>query len=135
MLISDHINFTGQSPLTGPLPPPPFDVRFVDMTGAYSPRLRAAARAVDPSLAEGVYAAFRGPQFETPAEVAMAARAGADLAGMSTVLETIAARHLGLEVLACSLVTNQAAGLDAEELTTKTSWQSGAKRPRAWVTC
>ncbi len=112
VLIADHINLTGQSPLTGPTPPAPFDVRFVDMTTAYSSRLRAAARTVDPSLAEGVYAAFAGPQFETPAEVRMAARLGADLAGMSTVLETIAARHLGAEVLACSLVTNMAAGLE-----------------------
>jgi purine-nucleoside phosphorylase len=113
VLISDHVNLTGQSPLTGPLPPRPFDTRFVDMTGAYSPRLRAAARQVDPSLAEGVYAAFLGPQFETPAEVRMAAGFGADLVGMSTVLETIAARQLGVEVLACSLVTNMAAGLDS----------------------
>lgn len=112
VLIADHLNLTGLSPLTGPLPPPPFDHRFVDMTAAYSPRLRAAARRADPSLAEGMYAAFPGPQFETPAEVQMAARLGADLAGMSTVLETIAARHLGAEVLACSLVTNMAAGLD-----------------------
>lgn len=112
VLIADHINLTGQSPLTGPTPPAPFDIRFVDMTTAYSPRLRAAALTVDPSLAEGVYAAFPGPQFETPAEVRMAARLGADLAGMSTVLETIAARHLGAEVLACSLVTNMAAGLE-----------------------
>ena len=111
MLIADHINLTGRSPLTGPIPPPPFDVRFVDMTSAYSPRLRALARQVDPSLAEGVYACFPGPQFETPAEVRMARTLGADLVGMSTVLETIAARHLGAEVLGCSLVTNVAAGL------------------------
>jgi purine-nucleoside phosphorylase len=112
VLVADHVNLTGQSPLTGPTFPPPFDARFVDMTTAYSPRLRAAARAVDPSLVEGVYAAFPGPQFETPAEVGMARRLGADLAGMSTVLETIAARHMGAEVLACSLVTNMAAGLE-----------------------
>jgi purine-nucleoside phosphorylase len=112
VLIADHINLTGRSPLTGPTPPAPFDVRFVDMTTAYSPRLRDSARTVDPSLAEGVYAAFGGPQFETPAEIRMAAQLGADLAGMSTVLETIAARHLGAEVLACSLVTNMAAGLE-----------------------
>jgi purine-nucleoside phosphorylase len=111
VLIADHLNLTGQSPMTGPTPPPPFDVRFFDMTDAYSPRLRQAARSVDPSLAEGVYAAFPGPQFETPAEVRMAQRLGADLVGMSTALETIAARHLGAEVLACSLVTNLAAGL------------------------
>jgi purine-nucleoside phosphorylase len=113
VLIADHINLTGKSPLTGPTPPPPFDARFVDMTTAYSQRLRGAARGVDPSLAEGVYAAFPGPQFETPAEVRMAGHLGADLAGMSTVLETIAARHMGAEVLACSLVTNMAAGLEA----------------------
>jgi purine-nucleoside phosphorylase len=116
VLIADHINLTGQSPLRGPTPPAPFDVRFVDMTTAYSRRLRDAARMVDPSLAEGVYAAFPGPQFETPAEVRMAAQLGADLAGMSTVLETIAARHLGAEVLACSLVTNMAAGLEPGEI-------------------
>jgi purine-nucleoside phosphorylase len=114
VLIADHINLTGASPLTGPVPPSPFDVRFIDMTHAYSPRLRQAARSVDPTLAEGVYAAFTGPQFETPAEVRMAQRLGADLAGMSTALETIAARHLGAEVLACSLVTNLAAGLTSD---------------------
>jgi purine-nucleoside phosphorylase len=81
------------------------------MTDAYSPRLRAAAREVDRSLVEGLYAAFPGPQFETPAEVRMARTLGADLVGMSTVLETIAARHMGAEVLGCSLVTNVAAGL------------------------
>lgn len=112
VLVADHINLTGQSPLTGPTPPAPYDLRFVDMSAAYSPRLRAAARQVDPTLAEGVYAAFPGPQFETPAEIGMAQRLGADLAGMSTALETIAARHMGAEVLACSLVTNLAAGLD-----------------------
>lgn len=112
VLIADHINLTGQSPLTGPTPPPPYDARFVDMSTAYSPRLRQAAHRVDPDLAEGVYAAFNGPQFETPAEVRMAGRLGADLAGMSTVLETIAARQMGAEVLGCSLVTNMAAGLE-----------------------
>ena len=111
VLISDHLNLTGQSPLSGPPPPEPHPVRFVDMTAAYSVRLRALARQVDPSLAEGVYAAFPGPQYETPAEVLMARAMGADLVGMSTALETIAARHLGAEVLGCSLVTNIAAGL------------------------
>jgi purine-nucleoside phosphorylase len=113
VLIADHINLTGRSPLAGPTPPAPWDVRFVDMTDAYSARLRAAARAVDPSLVEGVYAAFPGPQYETPAEIRMAQRLGADLAGMSTVLETIAARHLGAAVLGCSLVTNMAAGIES----------------------
>jgi purine-nucleoside phosphorylase len=115
VLISDHINLTGQSPLSGPAPPDPYPPRFVDMTAAYSPLLRAVAREVDSSLAEGVYAAFPGPQYETPAEVRMARGLGADLVGMSTALETIAARHLGAEVLGCSIVTNVAAGLGGAE--------------------
>ena len=91
-------------------------IRFVDLTDAYSPRLRALARAVDPTLAEGVYAGLPGPHYETPAEIRMLRQLGADLVGMSTVWETIAARHLGLEVLALSLVTNLAAGLSGEPL-------------------
>ena len=115
VLLSDHINLTGQSPLTGVLPE---DVpsRFVDLTEAYSPHLRALAREVDSSLVEGVYAALSGPQYETPAEIRMLRGFGADLVGMSTVWETIAARHLGLEVLGLSLVTNLAAGLGASTL-------------------
>ncbi|MGH9123907.1 MAG: purine-nucleoside phosphorylase [Acidimicrobiales bacterium] len=116
VLVADHLNLTGRSPLTGALPPDPFEGRFVDMTEAYASRLRLAARQVDPTLAEGVYAALPGPQFETPAEIRLLARLGADLVGMSTVLETIAARHLGAEVLACSLVTNPAAGLAKETI-------------------
>jgi purine-nucleoside phosphorylase len=116
VLIADHLNLTGQSPLSGPVPSPPHDLRFVDMTTAYSPRLRALAREADGSLAEGVYACFPGPQYETPAEVRMARTLGADLVGMSTVMETIAARHLGAEVLGCSLVTNVAAGLGGSAL-------------------
>jgi len=115
VLIADHINLTGRSSLTGPnrddLGP-----RFVDMTHAYSPRLRALAREVDPGLEEGVYAGFPGPQYETPAEVRMARVLGADLVGMSTVLETLAAVHLGAEVLGLSLVTNLAAGLSGQAL-------------------
>ncbi len=111
VLIRDHLNLTGQSPLAGPPPPPGFPARFIDLTAAYSPRLRALARAADPSLAEGVYAGLPGPHYETPAEIAMLRTLGADLVGMSTVLEVIAARHLGAEVLAISLVTNLAAGL------------------------
>ncbi|HEX7270127.1 MAG TPA: purine-nucleoside phosphorylase, partial [Streptosporangiaceae bacterium] len=111
VLIRDHLNLTGRSPLTGPPPPPGYPPRFTDLTGAYSTRLRALARAADPSLAEGVYAALPGPHYETPAEIAMLRTLGADLVGMSTVLEAIAARHLGAEVLAISLVTNLAAGL------------------------
>jgi purine-nucleoside phosphorylase len=111
VLIRDHLNLTGRSPLTGPPPPAGFAPRFTDLTGAYSLRLRALAHGVDPSLAEGVYAALPGPHYETPAEITMLRILGADLVGMSTVLETIAARHLGVEVLAISLVTNLAAGL------------------------
>ncbi len=103
VLISDHINLTGATPLVGAC--------FVDMTAAYSPRLRDIARRVAPDLPEGVYCQFRGPQYETPAEVRMAGAMGADLVGMSTTLETIAAREAGLEVLGISLVTNPAAGI------------------------
>lgn len=102
VLISDHLNLTAASPLVGP--------QFVDLTDAYSSRLRALARQVDPSLVEGVYAGMPGPHFETPAEIRMLRTLGADLVGMSTVLETIAARAEGVEVLGISLVTNLAAG-------------------------
>ena len=109
VLISDHINLTGASPLSGPAPA--VGQRFVDLTGLYSPRLRALARDADPSLTEGVYAMMPGPHYETPAEITMLARLGADLVGMSTGLEAIAARQLGADVLGISLVTNLAAGL------------------------
>jgi purine-nucleoside phosphorylase len=115
VLLSDHINLTGRSPLVGPNPDG-LGPRFVDMTHAYSPRLRDLAREVDASLEEGVYAGFAGPQYETPAEVRMARTVGADLVGMSTVLETLAAVHLGAEVLGLSLVTNLAAGLSGQPL-------------------
>jgi purine-nucleoside phosphorylase len=117
VLISDHVNHTGVSPLTGPQPPAPYHSRFTDLTDAYSPRLRALVQEIDPSIPEGVYMGFHGPEYETPAEVRMARTLGADLVGMSTVLETIAARHLRAEVLGVSLVTNLAAGLAAEEIT------------------
>jgi len=116
VLISDHLNLTGRSPLSGPLPPKGYPSRFTDLTQAYSRRLRDLAREQDPTLAEGVYAALPGPHYETPAEIRMLRTAGADLVGMSTALETIAARHLGAEVLAISLVTNPAAGLSEEPL-------------------
>jgi purine-nucleoside phosphorylase len=103
VLISDHINLTGRTPLVGP--------RFVDLSDVYAARLRALVREIDPSIAEGVYAQFHGPQYETPAEVRMAGVLGADLVGMSTALEAIAARAEGCEVLGISLVTNLAAGL------------------------
>jgi purine-nucleoside phosphorylase len=111
VLIRDHLNLTACSPLGGAHPPPGYQGRFVDLTDLYSPRLRDLARAEDPTLAEGVYAALPGPHYETPAEVAMLRGLGADLVGMSTVLEAIAVRHLGAEVLGVSLVTNVAAGL------------------------
>jgi purine-nucleoside phosphorylase len=110
VLISDHINLTGRSPLSGPLPER-VPSRFTDLTEAYSSRLRATAREIDPSLAEGVYVGLPGPHFETPAEIRMLRTAGGDLVGMSTVMEAIAARHLGAEVLGISMVTNPAAGL------------------------
>ena len=116
VLISDHINLTGRSPLAGPPPPAGYPPRFTDLSQAYSPRLRAIAREADPSLAEGVYAALVGPHYETPAEIAMLSAAGADLVGMSTALEAIAARHLGAEVLGVSLVTNLAAGISDRPL-------------------
>ena len=108
VLISDHINLTATSPLEG--------ATFVDLTDLYSPRARAIAREVDPSLQEGVYVQFRGPHYETPAEVRMARTLGGDLVGMSTTLEAIAARHVGLEVLGISLVTNPAAGIGGTPL-------------------
>jgi purine-nucleoside phosphorylase len=109
VLISDHLNLTGASPLAGP--PPSRGIRFTDLTGLYTPRLRELARDADPGLTEGVYAMLPGPHYETPAEITMLGRLGADLVGMSTALEAIAARHLGAEVLGISLVTNLAAGL------------------------
>lgn len=115
VLVRDHINLTGHSPMTGDEPPRPLAGRFVDLTDAYSARLRAAARAVAP-LPEGVYLGLHGPHYETPAEIRAARGWGADLVGMSTVLEVIAARHVGLEVLALSLPTNLAAGISPTPL-------------------
>lgn len=110
VLIADHLNLTGASPLTGP-DAPGVTSRFVDLTDAYSRRLRMLAREIDPSLVEGVYAGLPGPNYETPAEIRMLRTLGADLVGMSTVHEAIAARHLGAELLGLSLVTNLAAGV------------------------
>ena len=111
-LISDHLNLTGANPLEGARGAE----GFLDMTEAYDRSLRALARTVDPELPEGVYAGLRGPSYETPAEVRMLAAMGADLVGMSTVLETIAARRLGARVMGISVVTNQAAGLSERPL-------------------
>jgi purine-nucleoside phosphorylase len=108
VLISDHLNLTARSPLVG--------AQFVDLTDAYAPRLRQLARASDPGLTEGVYAGLPGPHYETPAEIRMLRVLGADLVGMSTVHETIAARAAGAEVLGISLVTNLAAGMTGEPL-------------------
>lgn len=108
VLISDHLNLTGRSPLVG--------AQFVDLVDAYSPRLRALAREIDPGLSDGVYAGLPGPHYETPAEIRMLRTLGADLVGMSTVHETIAARAAGAEVLGVSLVTNLAAGMTGQPL-------------------
>jgi purine-nucleoside phosphorylase len=111
VLVADHLNVTGTSPLEGP--------RFVDLTDAWSPRLRALARSLDPTLPEGVYAWLRGPHYETWAEAEWLRRVGADMLGMSTVPEAIAARELGMEVLGLSTVTaieGTDAGIDPSEV-------------------
>lgn len=108
VLISDHINLTGDSPLEG--------ATFIDLTDLYSMRLRDLARTIDPSLDEGVYCQFRGPQYETPAEVNMAKTIGGHIVGMSTALEAIAARQAGMEILGFSLITNMAAGIQTTPL-------------------
>lgn len=108
VLIRDHISLTAASPLVG--------ANFIDLTDLYSKRLRAIVKSADPSLEEGVYIHWRGPTYETPAEILMMRGMGADLVGMSTVPEAIAAHALGAEVLAVSLVTNAAAGVTGEKL-------------------
>jgi purine-nucleoside phosphorylase len=116
MLIADHINFAGTNPLIGE----PTDARFVGMTDAYDRGMRrglaAAAAAEGVALAEGVYAWYSGPSFETPAEIRALRLLGADAVGMSTVPEVILARFLGLKVAAVSTITNMAAGMSAEVL-------------------
>lgn len=108
VLISDHINMTVSSPLEG--------ATFIDLTDLYSKRLRDVARTVSPDLDEGVYVQFRGPHYETPAEVQMAQAIGGHIVGMSTALEAIAAREAGMEILGFSLITNLAAGISDEPL-------------------
>jgi purine-nucleoside phosphorylase len=103
VLVSDHINMTAVSPLVG--------AEFVDLSDLYSSRLRGVCRQYDPTLVEGVYVGYWGPNYETPAEIRAYRTLGGDLVGMSTVLEAIAARAAGMEVLGLSLVTNMAAGL------------------------
>jgi purine-nucleoside phosphorylase len=130
VLISDHINLLGQNPLTGPndesLGP-----RFPDMSEAYSKRYREIARqagkAMGLELAEGVYAALPGPSYETPAEIRYLRTIGADLVGMSTVPEAIAANHMGMKVLGISCVTNHAAGVTEQKLDHKEVLEVGER--------
>ena len=114
MLIEDHINMTGKSPLTGPNDDA-LGTRFPDMTFAYAPELREkaqeAAQDCGIELRRGVYCGVNGPQFETPAEIRMFRALGADAVGMSTVFEVIAAAHCGLPVAAVAMITNMAAGV------------------------
>ncbi|MFM6966752.1 MAG: purine-nucleoside phosphorylase, partial [Rhodoluna sp.] len=117
VLISDHINLTADSPLEG--------ARFVDLTDLYSKRLRDLARTVDATLDEGVYCQFRGPHYETPAEVQMAKHIGGHIVGMSTALEAIAAREAGMEILGLSLITNLAAGIQKTPLSHEEVIQAG----------
>src|SRR3954469_19044452 len=113
VLISDHINLTADSPLEG--------ATFIYLTDLYSARLRDLARTIDPSLDEGVYTQFRGPHYETPAEVQMAKAIGGHIVGMSTALEAIAARQAGMEILGMSLITNLAAGIRRPRSATRRS--------------
>ncbi|WP_375546883.1 purine-nucleoside phosphorylase [Streptomyces gossypii] len=117
VLIQDHINLTAASPIEGS--------HFVDLTDLYSPRLRALCQEIDGSLEEGVYVQLTGPHYETPAEIGMIRTLGGDLVGMSTVLEAIAAREAGAEVLGISLVTNLAAGMTGEPLSHEEVLQAG----------
>ena len=121
VLIKDHINLTATSPIEG--------ANFVDLTDLYSPRLRAMFQEVDPTLDEGVYVQFPGPHYETPAEINMVRAIGGDLVGMSTVLEAIAAREAGMEVLGLSLVTNLAAGISGEPLNHEEVLEAGKQPP------
>ena len=128
VLLSDHINLTGRNPIAG-ANDDRFGPRFFDMSEAYSARLRTvahdAARAMDFRLDEGVYLSVLGPSFETPAEIRAFATMGADLVGMSTVQETIAARHMGIEVLGISCVTNMASGIQKEPLSHEEVMETG----------
>lgn len=119
VLISDHINLTADSPLEG--------ATFIDLTDLYTPRLREVAREVRPEMPEGVYVQFRGPHYETPAEVRMARAIGGDIVGMSTALEAIAARQCGMEVLGCSFITNPAAGVTGVPLSHEEVLEEGRK--------
>jgi purine-nucleoside phosphorylase len=128
ILIRDHLNLTGLNPLRGQLPPE-WGPRFPDMTAAYDPRLREITRrAADQlgiPLGEGVYAGLAGPNYETPAEVRMLQILGGDVAGMSTVLEVIAARHMGVRCLCVSMVSNPGAGLSEAPVTHEEVLEAG----------
>jgi len=113
MLLDDHINFMPANPLRGPNDEK-IGPRFPDMVGTYTEELRAIAKSVDPDLREGVYVAVPGPNFETPAELRMLRGLGADAVGMSTVPEVIAARHLGMRILAIATVTDMATGIPGQ---------------------
>ncbi len=130
VLISDHINLLGQNPLTGPNDESQ-GPRFPDMSEAYSKRYREIAReagkAMGLELAEGVYAALPGPSYETPAEIRYLRTIGADLVGMSTVPEAIAANHMGMKVLGISCVTNHAAGVTEQKLDHKEVLEVGER--------
>jgi purine-nucleoside phosphorylase len=130
VFISDHVNLQGASPLVGPNDES-LGLRFPDMSDAYDPELRARAREAATRLgievAEGVYGAWLGPQFETPAEIRFMRVVGCDLAGMSTVQEVIAARHMGIRVLGISVVTNMAAGVLPENIDHETVLEVGAR--------
>jgi purine-nucleoside phosphorylase len=123
VLISDHINLTADSPLEG--------ATFIDLTDLYAKRLRDLARTVDGSLDEGVYVQFRGPHYETPAEVQMAKAIGGHIVGMSTALEAIAARQAGMEILGMSLITNLAAGISKDKLDHAEVLQAGKEAEAA----
>ena len=130
MAISDHINYMGLSPLSG-ANDDDFGPRFVPMTDAWDTHLRAqlivAAKKLGIRLHEGVYMAFRGPTFETPAEIRMAIKMGADAVGMSSVPDCIIARHCGLKVVGCSMLTNMGAGLSDEKLSHAHTLEMAAK--------
>jgi purine-nucleoside phosphorylase len=133
MVITDHINMMGENPLRGPNDDR-FGPRFPDMTAAYTPAYievaHEVARGMGVVLAEGVYMALRGPSYETPAEIRMMRKLGADAVGMSTVPEVIVAHHCGIKVLAISCITNVAAGLATTEINHEEVMEVGARAGR-----
>ena len=130
IVISDHINLTGQNPLVGPNDAH-LGMRFFDMSEAYSKRLRgyalSAAHLLQLDVTEGIYLGLSGPSFETPAEIRAFRNMGADLVGMSTVHEVIVARHMGIEVLGISCVTNMAAGVLDQQLNHEEVMETGQR--------